>query len=60
MSEEKKELTSEQQEKLNEYLKQQKELDEKMQRVGKEINELLNKEGLVLVTEHLIKLVPKR
>jgi len=60
MAEEKKELTKEQQEKLDEYLKMQKELQEKIEAAGKEINEILNKAGLSLVTNHVIQIVPKR
>jgi len=56
----KKEINPEQQAKIDEYLKLQKELEENIQRVGKEINELLNKEGLMLVTGHVINIVPKR
>ena len=60
MAEEKKVLTSEQQTKLDEYLKLQKELQEKVEKASAEIGKILENYGLTMSIDHFIKLVPKR
>ena len=59
MSEEKKELTPEQKIQLA-----QKEavllMQQKIVRVGKEINDLLEKEGLEIIIDHTINIIPRR
>jgi len=60
MAEEKKELTSEQQTKLDEYLKLQKELQEKVEKASAEIGKILENYGLTMSIDHFIKLVPRR
>jgi len=60
MSDEKKELTPEQQIKLDEYLKLQKEMQEKVDKASAEIGKILESYGLTMMIDHFIKLVPKR
>jgi len=60
MAEEKKELTPEQKTKLEEFIKLQKETQEKIEKAGAEIGKILDTYGLSMVIDHYIKFVPKR
>jgi len=60
MSDEKKELTPEQQIKVEEYLKLQKETQEKILKVGKQLEAILEENGLTLSIDQRIIIVPKQ
>lgn len=59
--EEKKEITPDELKVLQEQqIKAQQELQEKLDRAGKEINAILDREGLTLIANQVVQLVPRK